>query len=322
MTMTSDNRPRPTLRDVADAAAVSVWTASNTFSNPDRVAPPTRERVLDAADALGYEGPNPGARALAMGRSHLVAFATASKPEYLLSDPAASLLAQGVLTTCSRAGLSVVLSGEDEAPLVDGHITFRAKPSASRRPRVFVTDAEVPGALTVRPDLDPGVAMLAAYLTDLGHRRVAILSVPGDDRRMESFGRHFTARGETPVFRSSDSSHWPTRGAGEATARRALRGERRPTAIVALSDALAVGALDAAHAMGLNVPGDVTIVGIDDTPGSDAMGLTTVVVPYLPMGELAALTLIRRIEDGPGVLAPPPLTTTLSIRRTSGPASI
>ena len=74
--MAVDKHRRPTLRDVAREADVSVWTASNTFNNPARVAQATRERVLTAADALGYAGPNPGARTLALGRSNLVALVT------------------------------------------------------------------------------------------------------------------------------------------------------------------------------------------------------------------------------------------------------
>ena len=64
---------RTTLRDVAEAAGVSVWTASNTFSNPDKVATATRDRVIAAADELDYAGPNPGARTLALGRTGMVA---------------------------------------------------------------------------------------------------------------------------------------------------------------------------------------------------------------------------------------------------------
>ena len=311
-------RTRPTVRDVARQAEVSVWTASNTFSNPDRVAAATRQRVLDAADALGYVGPNPGARALALGRSNLVAMAT-SEPERLLSDPAAALIAQGVLTVCSRAGISMVLTAQADELLVDGRIEFRGAFDATRRPCVTVADVAVTNVPTIRPNLDPGIAALADYLRSMGHRRVAMLSVPGDENRLELFGHHFDAA-DVPVFRSSAESDWPTRGAGEALARRALRGEERPTALIALSDVVAAGALDTAHALGLRVPEDVTIVGIDDTPGADTLGLTTIVVPYRPMGELAASTLLRWIDGGERPVDPPPLPTALSIRRTSGPA--
>ncbi len=62
-------RQGPTLRDVAAAAGVSVWTVSTAYSNPGRVAEATRQRVFDAAAVLGYSGPHPGARSLARGRT-------------------------------------------------------------------------------------------------------------------------------------------------------------------------------------------------------------------------------------------------------------
>lgn len=320
MTMTSGNRTRPTLRDVAREAAVSIWTASNAFSNPDRVAAATRQRVLAAADCLGYLGPNPGARALALGRSHLIAFATGAEPEHLLSDPAAALIAQGVLTVCSRAGLSVVLTDRDEGLLVDGRVAFRVPATPARRPTVTIADSPLADAPTVCPDLDPGVALLADYLTGLGHRHVALLSVVGDDERIASFGRHFHVSEELPVLRSSADTPWPTHGAGEAQARRALRSSPRPTALIATSDVLAAGALHAAHGMGLRVPDDVSIVTIDDTPSSEGLALTGVVVPYRPMGELAARLVIDRIDGDSSAHSPPPLATTLAIRRSAGPA--
>ena len=109
---------RATLRDVAEAAGVSVWTASNTFSNPDRVAEATRERVLAAADSLDYAGPNPGARTLALGRTGMVALIAPQDAQPLLTDPGASLVAQGLLAICDRADLSLVCYGAEHMPWV------------------------------------------------------------------------------------------------------------------------------------------------------------------------------------------------------------
>lgn len=319
--MANGKHARPTLRDVAREADVSIWTASNTFSNPDRVAEATRERVLTAADALGYAGPNPGARALAMGRSNLVAFATSAEPEHLLSDPAAALLGQGILTVCSRNGLSVVFTGDEDELLVDGRIVYRTGPGASRRPCVVIADAPSEHGPVVSPDLEPGMAMLAEYLRSLSHRHVAVLSVTGDDARIQAFARHFPGAEALQVLRSTAETPWPSHTAGEALARRALRMDPRPTALVAMSDVLAVGALDAANGLGLRVPEDVSIVGVDDVPGSDALGLTSVIVPYRPLGELAARVVIERI-GGRDDRSPPPLVTTLAVRRSAGPARV
>ncbi len=100
-----------TLRDVAAAAGVSVWTASTAYSTPAKVAEATRERVYAAARELRYAGPHPGARSLARGRTGTVAFVAPGDAALLLGDPAAALVARGLLAACDRAGYSLLLSG-------------------------------------------------------------------------------------------------------------------------------------------------------------------------------------------------------------------
>src|SRR5688572_19653952 len=132
----------PTLRDVAAAAGVSVWTVSNAYSNPERVAEATRQRVLDAAAVLGYLGPHPGARSLARGRTGVVAFVAPGDSEALLGDPAAALVARGLLTACHRAGHSMLLSGQASGEMVDGRVFFRDVVAADRRVPTLVVDGE------------------------------------------------------------------------------------------------------------------------------------------------------------------------------------
>ena len=110
----------------------------------------------------------------------------------------------------------------------------------------------------------------------------------------------------------------PTRADGEAVAQVALAGRPRPTAILAPSDFLARGALDAARTLGLAVPGDLSVAGIDDLEGSDALRLTTAFVPYFPLGELAGDVLAALVEGGAPDI-PPPLPTVLTLRGTTGP---
>ena len=110
----------------------------------------------------------------------------------------------------------------------------------------------------------------------------------------------------------------PTVADGETAARLALSRSPRPRAILALSDLLARGAMDAAHRMGLAVPRDVSIVGIDDLEGNDAIGLTSVFVPYRPMGELAGVLLASLIDGGAPAI-PPPLPTAVAIRTSAAP---
>jgi DNA-binding LacI/PurR family transcriptional regulator len=126
----------------------------------------------------------------------------------------------------------------------------------------------------------------------------------------------------TPEGRAvAERTAGPTRADGEAVARVALAAIPRPTAILALSDLLARGVLDVAQWMGIAVPRDLSVAGIDDLEGSDAMRLTTCFVPYRPLGELAGATLTALVE---GAEPPPPpvLPTVLTIRGTTGPPGV
>lgn len=323
-----------TLRDVAAAAGVSIWTASTTFSKPARVAEPTRQRVLAAAQALDYVGPHPGARSLARGETGMIAFVAPGDAGALLGDAAAALVARGLLTACDRAGLSLVLTGRPAGEMVDGRVFFRAADvPPSRAPAVVVDGVAPAGVPVVAADVSGAAAGLAALLFDLGHRHLAVLSWPGAEERLGGVAEGW--RGPRPLRvygagapgEEGDSmprvvagAAWPTQAVGEAAARAALSRRPRPTALLALSDNLAIGALQAANWMGLAVPEDVSVAGLDDLPGSDALGLTTAFVPYRPLGERAGDLLAARLVGSP----PPPLgelPTALTVRRTTGPPS-
>jgi DNA-binding LacI/PurR family transcriptional regulator len=115
-----------------------------------------------------------------------------------------------------------------------------------------------------------------------------------------------------------DAERAPTPAAGEALARAALARRPRPTAILALSDTLALSALHVAHWMRLGVPGDLSVAGLDDLPGSEAAGLTSVLVPYRALGERAGDLLMAEL-DGEETDPFPDLPTALTIRGSTGP---
>ncbi len=320
-------RRGPTLRDVAAAAGVSVWTASNAYSNPDKVAEATRARVFDAAASLDYAGPHPGARSLARGRTGAIGFIAPGHSDELLGDPAAALVARGLLAACHRAGYALLLSGEPAGEMVDARVFYRDGTEADTRvPTVVVDGSAPPGVDTVRADSRGAAAAMAAYLHGLGHRRVAVLACPGTDDRLAGVADGWGGDGPLPVFSlgapgiqdDPDAPARPTPAAGEALARAALSQTPRPTALLALNDTLAVSALSTAHWMGLDVPGDVSIAGLDDLPDSAALGLTSALIAYRPLGERAGDILTARLA-GRELPAFPPLPTPLSIRATTGP---
>lgn len=323
------------MKDVAALASVSLWTVSNAFSHPERVTSRTRERVLSAAAALGYAGPDPLARSLASGRTGVVALVADGAAEPLLADPAAALVARGLLQACDRAGVAMLLTGRAGGAAVDGWVLLRDAHLAAELsgPVVAVDAGEPEGVSWVGADLAGGTAEAARHLADLGHRRLTILTWPGAGARLEGARAGWGATGpvdivvagpppDAPARRpgraENERAVGPRRADGVGAARLALARTPHPTAILALSDALAVGALEAVRWVGLRVPEDVSVVGVDDLPDSAALGLTSVFVPYRPMGERAGATLAALVERG---AAPPvaPLPTSLAIRGSSGP---
>jgi DNA-binding LacI/PurR family transcriptional regulator len=308
-----------TLRDVAAAAGVSVWTVSTTYSNPGKVAEATRQRVLDAAAALGYLGPHPGARSLARGRTGAIAFVAPGDSEALLGDPAAALVARGLLTACHRAGRSMLLSGQASGEMVDGRVFFRDVADTDRRVPTLVVDGDGgPGAVAVRADVRGGARAATAHLHDLGHRHLAVLAWRGAEDRLAGVREGWPPDAPPPAVFALGAERVPSPATGEALARAALARRPRPTAILALSDTLAVSALHVAHWMRLDVPRDLSVAGLDDLPGSEAVGLTSVLIPYRALGERAGDLLMAEI-DGEGTTPFPDLPTALTIRGSTGP---
>jgi DNA-binding LacI/PurR family transcriptional regulator len=322
------------MKDVAALASVSLWTVSNAFSHPERVASSTRERVLSAAASLGYAGPNPLARSLASGRTGVVALVAAGSAEPLLADPAAGLVARGLVHACDRAGVSVLFTGQADGAAVDGWVLLRDATIAPslQGPVVAVDAPPVAGVIPVGADVGAGAAEAARHLAALGHRRLAVLSWPGAGERLEGARRGWGGAGPVEVFVAGTPEGFHGRPAGRAQEERAVgpvRGDGveaarvvvgrapRATAILALTDALAIGALEAVRWAGLRVPEDISIAGIDDLPESAGLQLTSVFVPYRPMGELAGAMLATLMESGDA--APPALMpTALTIRGTTG----
>jgi DNA-binding LacI/PurR family transcriptional regulator len=307
----------PTLRDVAAAAGVSVWTVSTAYSNPSKVAEATRQRVFDAAAALGYGGPHPTARSLARGRTGSIAFVVLDDAVPILDDAAAALVVRGLLAACHRAGYSLLLSNGASGEVVDARAFFREAAATDHRVPTIVIDG--PGA--------PGVEEVHLY--DLGHREIAVLAYAGAEERLAGVRQGWggseplavlsvAERPAASVRPASGTAARPAAAAagGEALARAALSRRPRPTALFALNDTLAVSALNAAHWMGLKVPDDVSVAGLDDLPESAALGLTSALIPYRPLGERAGDLLTAQLA---GEVVPPfpDLPTALSIRRST-----
>ena len=191
--MDEPGKPRSqlTIRDLAARLGVSKTTVSNAFSRPDQLSVELRDRVLAAARAAGYAGPDAMARMLRTRRAGAIGVILPESLPFALEDPVADELFKGIADACEerRLGLLVVPGGVHAADpstvgevAVDGFIAY-SLPRGSRRleaalarnvPTVVVDEPRLPGVMTVAVDNASGARALARHLLELGHRRAAV----------------------------------------------------------------------------------------------------------------------------------------------------
>jgi DNA-binding LacI/PurR family transcriptional regulator len=313
---------RPTLAAVAARAGVSASTASLVFSGAGPVAPATRERVLAAAAELEYGGPDPTARSLRRGRSGVIAVVTEDRLAEAFRDPMNLAFLDGVAEAFGdeRAGLLVMpLAGDDgtdllgppmdAAILLGCSLDIAGSVETLRRRRIPIVAVEadaIDGVALVDLDNREASRRGAEHLRELGHRHVAVITLPLDIARTPGEltpERERTATGYTSRQRLAglrdvypDAGGFIASGSyiadGYDAALRLLDrpAAERPTAIVAQSDLLALGVLRAAEELGLEVPRDVSILGFDGVRLDEAAPhvLTTLVQPAVEKGAAAA----------------------------------
>jgi DNA-binding LacI/PurR family transcriptional regulator len=344
---------RPTLAVVAAHAGVSPSTASLAFAGSPRVAAPTRERVLAAAADLGYAGPDPLAASLRRGRSGVIGAFVGERLLYAFRDPVAVQLLDGITEVLGSHGVGLLLlAGDTGRPATEqiARIPLDAAIFATcgleddpaldqlRARGVPVVGVEGPvldGVVLIDIDDRGGTRELARHLHGLGHRRVATVTMPlrldgtrgplDAARRSRAHYRDVRHRlegvedvfGPVPAFETASNAVDEGVRAGRAL----LDGpvHRRPTAVIAQSDVLAAGVLQAAAELGLRVPADVSVAGFDgaDLPWLGPTVLTTVVQPTDEKGRTAARAAMALVEgERPSdVLLP----VTLRVGTTTGP---
>jgi DNA-binding LacI/PurR family transcriptional regulator len=327
---------RVTLQTLADALGVSRTTASNAFNRPDQLNPALRERVLALAAELGYAGPDPAGRALRSGRSGSIGVVFTEGLSYAFDDPAAVATLGGVAAEAERAATSLVLlpasfssTGGPSAEAVRSAIVdaffiislpeeHPAVAAALERnvPVVVADTPRVAGVPFVGVDDRAGARAAAAHLAELGHRNLGVIAfrlradeheglVDAERRhrasyrvtaeRLEGYAEGLGVEwDEVPLYETFPNS----RQAGARAARALLALDPRPTALLAMSDELAIGALDAAGGLGLSVPGDLSIVGYDDAPAAawSTPPLTTVRQPLVEKGRAAGRMLLEALD--------------------------
>ncbi|MGY6498778.1 MAG: LacI family DNA-binding transcriptional regulator [Microcella sp.] len=349
---------RPTLAQVAKRAGVSASTASLAFSGAGPVSEDTRERVLAAARELEYGGPDPRARSLRTGRSGIIAVVMEERIRDAFTDPMAIAMVDGLADEIGAAGYSLLLltdspdrdaGGLRDAPM-DAAILFGCSTDLDPAvtvlgqrhvPLVGVETVARDGMSFVNSNDRDAVAESARLLRDLGHRRVGVITLPMDRERSRGpltaerlaasqaytgIERLAGVRGvfpEAPAVTASGSLI----DEGMLAAATLLDAHPEITAIVAQSDLLAIGAIQAAEERGLTVPADLSVVGFDGArvDGLTTRVLTTLVQPIADKGRAAArLALAALGTDGAAADRTPgsrEFTSVLRVGDTTGPAS-
>lgn len=336
-----------TSKDVALAAGVSRTSVSFAFNSPDKISAKTRTRILDTAADLGYR-PHPIASMLVRGRTRSIGLLVPQDIPEVMQNPYYAQFLVGLGQVCHHEGMTLLIvpplrnSLIEAIPYaaVDGFVvcgleTDRGEVAELERrhmPYVMV-DGHSDSAHSIQVDDDTGAAAMMGHLLDLGHRRIAVLAFDaGPERdqlgyrgplaaRLRGIDEELARRGLTVDgvnIRIVEAEC--TRQAGFTATQQLLQHHDRPTAVFALSDILAAGALDAAHQLGLHVPTDVSIAGYDDQPEADWLRpkLTTVRQPIEAKGRVAGDLLITTIRDHNTQPRQHTLRTALILRQSTG----
>jgi DNA-binding LacI/PurR family transcriptional regulator len=326
---------QPSIRDVARASGVSYQTVSRVINDHERVHPETRARVLAAVEALGFH-PNSAARTLVTGRGSTVAVVASNTSLY---GYARTL--EGIEDAAWAAGYTVnitVLRSPDRsdradaverllAQPLDGLIAFThddlARAAVERvPPRMPVVTVFGTGAgdrLHALIDEEGGARAATRYLLELGHRTVHHTAVPPHLPSGRLLGwRTALEQAGAPLPAPIRVTWEPGSGyeAGVALAR-----QRDVTAVLAGNDDIATGLIRALIEGGRDVPGDVSVIGFDDTPVAAYArpSLTTVAQDFVELGRRTFGLLHAQLETGQRPAGTAVLPTRLVIRESTGP---
>ena len=319
-------RRRPTIIDVARRAGVSPQTVSNVVQRLKVPRPDTLARVTEAVEALGY-APNAAARALRSQRSETIAVLLEDPDGLGLADPLHAEFLQGVCRAARRLGQAVIVDftdpGETDALAASligdrraGGLVLSLGRIGPRRGRALAAiartgaavvllqqDVRLAGVSTIRAEDREGAAEAVRHLHAKGHRSLLFLGAspdwPAPLRRLDGVREACAALGIGLAERRAPAF---TMEAARTAMAAHLAADPRATAVVAVNDLVALGAMEELRAQGRRVPQDCAVIGFNDFPFSGWIdpGISTVAIPGQAMGERAA----EMAAAGPGFEQP------------------
>jgi alanine racemase len=313
---------RVTIADVAEAAGVSKTAVSFAFNNPTRLNVDTATRIMAIADNLGYR-PDPVARMLTQRRTGTIGILTPQALTSIFANPFFGMFSAGVAGVAEEAGYGLYfisplhgsLSRAIGRATVDGVVAIGlaadhpeiAEIRRAGLPMTTVDSDPFDKLPSVDVDDEGGAVAAAEHLVGLGHRDVLVVAIERAEhapsgaedivaRRLRGYRTAFQAAGITIDDEAVVVGPATFAGGLEAVQRAWLAG-RRPTAVLAMSDAMAIGAIRALRDRGLSIPADVSVVGFDDIElaGTTDPPLTTIHQPIRGKGEQAVRLLLDLI---------------------------
>ncbi|MCW3840757.1 LacI family transcriptional regulator [Micromonospora yasonensis] len=323
---------RATIREVAREAGVSPSTVSRALSNPEIVNAATRERVVRAAQRLGY-APNRAARGLITGRTGNLGLIV---PD--LANPFFPSVVKGVQAKAREADYAVFLSDTDEDPSAEaGLVRILAKQvdglilCSPRAPEeeiralaestpLVMANRRIRNVPSVFFDNTDGMRQAVAHLRALGHQRVAWVGGPRTSWSTRDRVRGLRAATAAAGMELVVAGHFPPYFEGGVAAADLVVASG-VTSVVAYNDVMALGLLSRLRDRGLDVPGDISVMGIDDIhmSGMSSPALTTISLTKEQLGRAAVdllLAILERPEDARKVRRE--LPTQLLVRASTG----
>ncbi|MEU4197386.1 LacI family DNA-binding transcriptional regulator [Kribbella sp. NPDC026611] len=295
---------------MARVAGVSASTVSRALTVPGMVNAATRARVAAAVEQLGYE-PNRAARGLITGRTGTIGLVV---PD--LANPFFSSVTKGVQARARRSDVAVFVADTDEdaaaevslvrtlSKQVDG-IVLCSPRAGDEDLRAITSDTNVvlvnraaDGIPGVSYDNEDGMRQAVAHLVALGHRKIAWVAGPATSWSTEHRG--FGLRNAVDKYRAKLApvgNFAPTYEGGMAAADQVVA--TGATAVVTYNDLVAIGLLARLHARGIDVPRDLSVVGVDDIAmsGMARPALTTIRLPKQEAGRIAVDLLLTLLAD-------------------------